>query len=168
MGVAEIFSLLLENLAKNRLYLQSIGIEDKKILDALDRRNKFMELFFVTFYSANAIMKTPYWQNGFSAEQARSAYSKLLKHYVGLEIPGQYCMLHHILPDSIMYVPSYLIAAVRATELEIHIKQKFGARWWAEEQAGRYLRTIMKPGASVLLSEFSCLDFRLYLEQLGV
>ena len=33
-------------------------------------------------------------------------------------MPGQYWMLRHIMPESIMCVPSYLLAAVRAAELE--------------------------------------------------
>jgi Zn-dependent M32 family carboxypeptidase len=61
MGVAEIFSILLERLTKNRIFLQnSLGINDSKLLDKLEQRNNFMELFFVTFYSANSLMKADF------------------------------------------------------------------------------------------------------------
>jgi len=56
----------------------------------------------------------------------------MIKKYTGFEIPGEYWMLHHILPDSIMYVPSYLIAAVRAAEFEHHIQDIFGNKWWTQ------------------------------------
>jgi len=37
-------------------------------------------------------------------------------------MPGQYWMLHHIMPESIMYVPSYLLIAIRAAELGKKLK----------------------------------------------
>ena len=48
-------------------------------------------------------------------DQASEAYSKLIKEYTGFEMPGEYWLLHHILPDSIMYVPSYLLAVIMAS-----------------------------------------------------
>ncbi len=78
-------------------------------------------------------------------DQASEAYSKLIKEYTGFEMPGEYWLLHHILPDSIMYVPSYLLAAIRAFELEIYMQSKFGNTWWKEKEAGRVLKEIMKP-----------------------
>ena len=48
-----------------------------------------------------------------------------------------------------MYVPSYLLAAVRAAELNAYMKDRFGDKWWREKQSGRNLREIMSPGASI-------------------
>jgi hypothetical protein len=73
-----------------------------------------MELFFVTFYPANSLMKLEYWKENLSIHQASELYSRLIKEYTGFKMPGEYWLLHHILPESIMYVPSYLLAAVRA------------------------------------------------------
>jgi hypothetical protein len=42
----------------------------------------------------------------------------LIKEYTGFEMPREYWSLHHILPESIMYVLSYLLAAVTAAKLE--------------------------------------------------
>lgn len=110
MGIAEIFSIFLERLTKNHNYLKCIvRIKDVK-LDEITRRNNFMELFFVTFYAANSLMKAEFWRKNLSIEQANDLYSKLIKEYTGFEIPGEYWMLHHILPEAIMYVPSYLLA----------------------------------------------------------
>ena len=60
MGVAETFSIFLERLTKNTRYLSSSlsdPLEGQSILDKLTLRNRFMELFFVTFYAANSLMK---------------------------------------------------------------------------------------------------------------
>jgi hypothetical protein len=66
----------------------------------------------------------------------------------------------------IMYVPSYLIAAVRALELEIYLQNKFGEKWWSEDKSGDVIRQIMRPGAEIELSRFSKLDSKLYIDKM--
>ncbi len=117
-----------------------------------------MELYFITFYTVNSLMKIDYWKNNLSIEQTSDLYSKLLKEYTGIEMPGEYWLLHHILPESIMYMPSYLIAAVRASELEMFLKNKFGNEWWKGKSVGKELKEIMSPGAKLDLHYFSKLD----------
>ena len=167
MGIAEIFSILIERLTKNSNYLESVlGIKDENIRHELASRNNFMELFFVTFYTANSLMKAEYWRKNLSIEDANVLYSKLIKEYTGFEMPGEYWMLHHILPDAIMYVPSYLLAAVRAKELDIYLQNKFGENWWADENAGKHLREIMRPGAKIELERFSKLNSSLFIKEI--
>ena len=166
MGVAEIFSIFLERLTKNGRYLSSLGVQDKRTLADIKERNNFMELFFVTFYTANSLMKAEFWRKNLSMEKASDLYAKLIKEYTGLEMPGEYWMLHHILPDAIMYVPSYLLAAVRAAELDHHLQGRFGEEWWTQVEAGRYIREIMEPGAKIELSRFSRLDSSLFMNEI--
>ena len=166
MGIAEIFSIFLERLTKNRKYLSSLGVSDERILDEIESRNNFMELFFVTFYTANSLMKAEFWRRNLSMEKASDLYAKLIKEYTGLEMPGEYWMLHHILPDAIMYVPSYLLAAVRAAELDQHLEGRFGEEWWTRIEAGSYIREIMGPGAKIDLSRFSRLDSGLFMSEI--
>jgi hypothetical protein len=168
MGVAEIFSIFLERLTKNPRYLSLLhsNIEDT-VIDEIISRNNFMELFFITFYTANSLMKLEYWNKNLSIEQACEAYSRLIKEYTGFDIPGKYWLLHHILPEAIMYVPSYLIAAVRAADLDTYMKNRFGDIWWKEKEAGKDLRKIMKPGAEINLSIFSKLDSNILLKEIS-
>ncbi|HJS67801.1 MAG TPA: hypothetical protein VJ730_00120 [Nitrososphaera sp.] len=166
MGIAEIFSIFLERLTKNRRYLSSLGVRDEKILGEIEARNNFMELFFITFYAANSLMKAEFWRKKLSMEKASDLYAKLIKEYTGFEMPGQYWMLHHILPDAIMYVPSYLLAAVRAAELDSHLQDRFGEEWWAQTAAGSYIREIMEPGAKIDLSRFSRLDSSVFMNEI--
>src|ERR671921_37165 len=166
MGVAEIFSIFLERLTKNRIYLSSLGIKNNQILEEIEARNKFMDLFFVTFYTANSLMKAEFWHEKLSMEEASDIYARLIKDYTGFEMPGEYWMLRHILPDAIMYVPSYLIAAVRAVELDHHMQDRFGEKWWKQVEAGKYLREIIQPGAAINLTRFSRLDIRLFMNEL--
>ena len=74
--------------------------------------------------------------------------------------------MHHILPEAIMYVPSYLLAAVRATELDRYMRNGFGDRWWTEKESGRTLREIMKPGASIDSSIFSKFDSDIFIKDI--
>ena len=78
-------------------------------------------------------------------DQASEAYSNFIKEYTGFEMPDKYWLLHHIIPDSIMYVPSYLLAAIRAFKLAVYMQSRFGNTWWKEKEAGRVLKEIMKP-----------------------
>lgn len=170
MGVAETFSIFLERLTKNTGYMSSSlpdSIKDQRTLDKLAARNRFMELFFVTFYAANSLMKLEYWKEDLSTDEASELYARLIKEYTGFELPGEYWLLHHILPESIMYVPSYLLAAVRAAELDIYVGNKYGDKWWAEREAGKDLREIMKPGAKMDLSIFSKLDSNTFLQEIA-
>ncbi len=166
MGVAEIFSIFLERLTKNRRYLSSLGLSDKRVLDELQQRNNFMELFFVTFYTANSLMKAEFWRKNLSMEKASDLYASLIKEYTGLEMPGEYWMLHHIMPDAIMYVPSYLVAAVRAAELDKHLQDRFGEDWWAQPDSGKEIREIMSPGAKIDLGRFSKMDSSLFISEI--
>ena len=65
-----------------------------------------------------------------------------------------------------MYVPSYLFAAVRAKELDIHLQNIFGDTWWKNKESGKYLLQIMSPGAEIDFSVFSKLDSDLYLKEI--
>lgn len=166
MGVAEIFSIFLERLTKNRKYLSSLGVRDEHVIEEIEERNRFMELFFVTFYTANSLMKAEFWRKKLSMEKASDLYAKLIKEYTGLDVPGEYWMLHHILPDAVMYVPSYMLAAVRAAELDSHLQGRFGEEWWTQGAAGGYIREIMEPGAGIDLSRFSKLDISLFMNEI--
>ena len=167
-GITEVFSIFFEGLTKNNDFLTESELNIKKeSISKLNYLNKFMELYFITFYTVNSLMKIDYWKNNLSIEQASDLYSKLLKEYTGIEMPGEYWLLHHILPESIMYVPSYLIAAVRASELETFLKNKFGNEWWKEKSVGKELKEIMSPGAKLDLYYFSKLDPDSYIKEIN-
>lgn len=112
-------------------------------------------------------MKAEFWRKKLSMEKASDLYANLIKEYTGLEIPGDYWMLHHILPDAIMYVPSYLFAAVRAAELDSQLQGKFGEEWWTQKGTGNYVREIMESGAKIDLSRFSRLDSSLFMNEIS-
>jgi hypothetical protein len=111
-------------------------------------------------------MKINFWKKDLEVNESNKVYSELIYKFTGIKVPGEYWMLHHILPESIMYVPSYLFAAVRAKELELTLQNQFGEKWWLEKGAGRYLKDLMSSGSDLNLSSFSNLDSNLFLKEI--
>ncbi len=166
MGIAEIFSIFFERLIKNMQYLSSLGIQDERTLAKFWERNNFMELFFVTFYTANSLMKAEFWHKDLSIESATDLCAKLIMEYTDFEIPCEYWMLHRILPEAVIYVPSYLLAAVRSAELDLHLRCESGSKWWTDASVGKYIREIIGPWTKIDLAMFSKLDSNLFLKEI--
>lgn len=165
-GIAEIFSTFLESMLEDPRYLKKkFGLSDEQAQSVLERQ-RFMELFFVAFYSANSLMKIAFQQKRLSMDEASDLYARLYKEYVGFEIPGEYWQLHHVMPDYDLYSPSYLIAAVRKSELIRRLENRFGENWWDSQKTGDFLREIMGPGANIDLDAFSKLDTGPFLKSL--
>jgi len=164
-GVAEIFSIFFEGLMHERLFLTSeLGLPEDVARDILERY-RFNSLFFATFYAANSTMKLRYWHDAPAFETLDGLYSDLTERFLGIRYPGAYWKLHHVMPDYILYSPSYLIAAVRALELRNSLAARFGEAYWRERESGKGVLELMRPGQSLDLS-FSRLDEAAYVESL--
>jgi hypothetical protein len=158
MGVAETFSIFFESLMQDRGYLvHKLGLPEDVAADLVDRFS-FNTQFFATFYSANSIMKLRYWHDELSINEASELYADLTEKYMGIRYPGEYWLLHHVMPDYHLYSPSYLIATARAFELKNALASRFGERFWQEKESGKFLLELMQPGRRIDLARFSKLD----------
>src|SRR3990170_4723988 len=168
-GVAEIFSTLFESLGTTPRFLaEEIGLT-REAIDDLLRRERFMELYFLTFYGANSMFKLRYWTEHPGMDAADRLYAGLYRRYVGLAMPGRYWQTHHVVALHDVYAPSYLLAKVRMVELRRVLEERFGERWWRNPEAGRFLReALMGPGRSIALETFSRLDPGPYLNSLDL
>jgi len=165
-GVAEVFSTLLERLMRKEAFLTRQFRVSRDVAQEAIQRARFMELYFLTFYAANSLMKIEFWEDGLSMEQANERYARYAEEFIGMDLPGKYWQLHHVMPDYDLYSPSYMIAAVRAAELDRKLENLFGENWWTEKRSGDYIRRIASGGASIDLARFSKLDTRTYLKPL--
>jgi hypothetical protein len=165
-GVAETFSTLIERLMRKKAFLTKQFKASKEVADQVAERTRFMELYFLTFYAANSLMKIEFWEENLSMEQANDRYEKYAEEFTGMHLPGKYWQLHHVMPDYDLYCPSYIVAAVRAAELDRKLTNLFGANWWTDKRAGNYIRAEAKDGAGIKLSRFSRLDTGPYLKDL--
>ena len=168
-GVDEIFSTLFEALGTDPRFLaEEVGLPQPAIADLL-RRERFMDLYFLTFYGANAMFKLRYWTEHPEIDAADDLYAALYHRYVGLPMPGRYWQTHHVVGLYDVYAPSYLLAKVRMTELRRVLEERFTLRWWHRPETGAYLREqLMGPGRGIPLEEFSRLAARPYLASLGL
>ena len=167
-GVAETFSLYFESLLHDKDYLQhGLGLSELVASDLADRF-RFVEQFTMTFYAANAIMKLRYWKDRLSVDEASKLYSDLTAKYMGVRYPGEYWLLHHMMPEDILYTPAIPVATVRAFELKCALSSMFGQRPWQEKGAGQFLLELMRPGRRIQLDRFSRLDPSPFIRSLTV
>ncbi|MDH5447993.1 MAG: M3 family metallopeptidase [Candidatus Bathyarchaeota archaeon] len=140
-SVAETFSILIESVTENPLFLrQDLKLEETAIKEIVDRV-RFMNLAFLTFYAANSIMKMEFWKNRYTIEQAAKRWQELTKRFF-IETPGNYWILHHVMPNYDMYSPSYVIAAVRVATMKEKLAHDFGETWWRKPEAGEFIRQL--------------------------
>jgi hypothetical protein len=150
----------------DREYLtNNLGLSEADVADMTDRF-RFNDLFFATFYAANSSMKMRYWKDRLSIKSASRLYSDLTEKYMGIRYPGEYWLLHHVMPDFPMYDPSYMIAAVRAYELRDALVSQFGRRYWEDRRAGKAMLELMRPGRGIDLGSFSRLEPGPFIEHL--
>ncbi len=166
-SVAETFSTLFEELAQDPLFLKEEAGLSADVIDHVEKRRRFMDLFFLTFYGANSMLKIRYWEKGLSMEEADREYEKLYRQYTDLSMPGIYWQTHHVVGMYVLYAPSYLLANIRKSELLDALRGEFGEEWWKAPGAGKYLREeCMGPGAAIDLSAFSRLNPDPYLRSI--
>ncbi|MFX0050457.1 MAG: M3 family metallopeptidase [Candidatus Hodarchaeota archaeon] len=163
MSVAETFSVFIEMLMENPIFLkQEMKLAEEVIQDIQDRRH-FMNLFFLVFYASNSLMKLEYWKNNYSLEEASSRFQELTRRFFW-EIPGNYWLLHHVMPDYDIYAPSYILASIRVKEWIEQMVDEYGEEFWKDKQAGTVFRDLAATRASFDLSVWD-LDPKPYLEE---
>jgi oligoendopeptidase F len=162
-SVAETFSILIEDITYDPLFLaQELKLEKTAIQDIVNRV-RFMNLAFLTFYAANSIMKTEFWKNNYTVEQAASRWQQLTKRFF-IETPGNYWLLHHVMPNYDLYSPSYVIASVRVTAIKQKLASEFGEPWWKNPQAGQYIRELAQTRGEFNIKQWK-LDPNKYLKE---
>lgn len=142
-SVAETFSILFEEITHDPVFLtQELKLEQTAVREILDRV-KFMNLAFLVFYAANSIMKTEFWKNNYTVDQAAGRWQRLTKRFF-IETPGYYWLLHHVMPNFDLYSPSYVLASVRVTTIKQKLESEYGEPWWKNPQAGEYVRELAR------------------------
>jgi oligoendopeptidase F len=163
MSVAETFSILIESVTENPVFLrEDLKLKDEAIRDIVDRV-KFMSLSFLTFYAANSIMKMEFWKKRYSVEQAARRWQELTKRFF-IETPGYYWILHHVMPNFDMYSPSYIIASVRVTAIKEKLVQDFGEVWWRNAEAGKFIKQLAQTRGEFDIKAWK-LDPEMYLNE---
>jgi len=163
MSVAETFSILTQSITENPLFLaQDLKLE-KNVVEEIVSRVRFMNLAFLTFYAANSIMKTEFWKNNYTVEQAAKRWQQLTKRFF-IETPGDYWLLHHVMPNYDLYSPSYVIATVRVATIKRRLAKDYGETWWRNPKAGQYIRELAQTRGEFNIKQWK-LDPNTYLKE---
>ncbi len=168
-GLAETFSTFFEHLMSEYEYLTENLKLDSGYAKELIRRINFMKLFSDSFYTGNSLFRIAYWNEKLKFEECNARYSKEVYNSMGIKIPGAYWQLHHILPESLVYVPSYMLAEIQQYKIKRGLKQKYGIRWWKNKKAGKEIQRIMEQGADSPAADFSKIttkDINEYVKQI--
>ncbi|MBI4919196.1 hypothetical protein HY837_04645 [archaeon] len=155
MGLAETFSTFFESLASNKLYLMEELNLSEELADQYINRSKTIKFITLAFYAGNSLFKMRMWNEKIPFEKLNDIYHQEIKKSMNLEIPGEYWQLHHILPESLMYVPSYLLAYANVCEMKEKCEELGGKRWWNNKKAGEYILNVMELGNKSPLADFS-------------
>lgn len=155
MGLAETFSTLFEDLIHDPVFLVEEIKLKPEIASLLVERIKFVRLYATTFYCANSLFRIETWEKQVPFEQWDGRYAFWIKKCMGVKLSGAYWKLHHILPENLMYVPSYLLAMTRSAEIHDRLRTLFGRRWWNNPKAGGYIKALMAPGTDSEAGNFS-------------
>lgn len=162
-GEAETFSIWTESVLEDLSFLTNkLGLS-KEIAEDILARKRFMNLFFVVFYCAISLTKLEYWEKGLTPEDTSRAFEKYSERFY-LRIPGDYWLLHHVMPEYLLYAPSYIIASIRVAELNRFLAAEVGEEWWSQEKTAPLIKNLMAAHGKVDFSDFSKLNPRPYLE----
>ncbi len=153
-GCCETFSTLFELMVHDPYFLEKHLGYPRVLAEDLVKRLNFSWLYAAAFYCANSLFRLEYWHAKIPHEKCSALYAKYIKACTGIDLPGEYWMLHHILPESLMYVPSYLLAESRSAEITAKLRADFGKTWWENKGAGIYIKNLMKPGADSPVGDF--------------
>lgn len=152
-SVSETFSTLIESVAENPLFLRHDLKLDEPMVREITDRVKFMNLTFLTFYAANSIMKLEFWRHNYSIDQAAKRWQDLTRRFF-VETPGNYWILHHVMPNYDLYSPSYVIAGVRVAAIRERLTKDFGETWWRQREAGSFIKQIAQTRGEFNIKEW--------------
>jgi len=163
MSVAETFSILIQSITENPLFLTQDLKLDKTSAQEIVNRVRFMNLTFLTFYAANSIMKSEFWKKDYTIDQAAKRWQQLTKRFF-IETPGNYWLLHHVMPNYDLYSPSYIMATVRVATIKERLAKGYGETWWRNPEAGQYIRELAQTRGGFNIKQWK-LDPNTYLKE---
>lgn len=165
-SVTEGFAFLFEHLTEDPVWLEEVlGVTDHS--DYLDyvRASK---LVFLRRYAAKLAYELELHSDRASLAEMPGLYARLLGEAVGVEWPH---LTYLADVDDGYYCANYLRAWALEAQLRRHLRERFGARWFASEEAGDLLRSVWQQGQRLsgdeLLAELTGepIDFSVMIDE---
>ena len=151
-SVTEGFAFVLEHLLADAAWLRRIlGVEDP---DPLIRYSQALRLLFLRRYCAKLLYEVELHGGELGSDAASETYAERLSRALRIDWPRETWLAD---VDPFFYAARYLRAWAFETRLRRHLSDRFGPAWFAERDAGDYLRGLWRQGqahdADELLAE---------------
>jgi hypothetical protein len=151
-SVTEGFAFLFQHLVATPEWLDAaLGVADPR---ELVRHSRAVRLLFLRRYCAKLLYELEL--HGGDLDRAPQRYAELLSRAVGVDWPTTTWLVD---VDAFFYAARYLRAWALETSLRRTFRDRFGARWFAEPEAGALLRALWAEGqardAGELLGELT-------------
>jgi hypothetical protein len=140
-SVTESYAFLLEGLTASSAWLERVlGVDGA---EAAIEHARASRLVFLRRYSAKIAYEVELHGPGADLDAMPERYAELLGERVGVEWPRE-TWLSDV--DSGFYVACYLRAWALEVEWSSELAERFGAEWFASEEAGAWLRELWTRG----------------------
>lgn len=142
-SVMELFAMLFDSLLREPRYLKERLRLSDGIISDLRNRQRFVYALFLAFFSARALTKLEFWKDNLSIEMTTQKFEETMQSFYHSAFPGEYWLLDTMMTNRDLYLPSYIVAAVRVADLRARLSDCFQPDWWNSKEAGIYLRELM-------------------------
>lgn len=142
--VAEAWAFLFDGLVDSPEWLADQGMDDESRTAHL-RASATQRLYMLRRYAAKVLFEIQ-WHSGQLVGTPEEGYRQHLSRAYGFELSADDAKRYLIDHDEFFYSADYLRAWFLAAQLERHLEQRFGKRWWTSAEAGDYLPTLWREG----------------------
>jgi hypothetical protein len=168
-SVTEGFAFLFQHLAADPAWLRErVGVEESAPIEAQARATK---LVFLRRYCAKLSYELELQDAPAALDPLRDEYARRLSEALHVAWPSG-SWLSDV--DAFFYAARYIRAWALETHLRRALRERFGEKWFEEQQAGAFLKGLwqhgQRYGAEELLGELTGakLDFSAMLDDLGL
>ncbi len=141
MAQLELFSYLMQNLVNDPLWLQTYLDLSPEQAALVSYRAALNDLFMLRRYCAKYLYEYEFFTQ--PAVNAPELYAADLRRQVGFVYPAAFWQYDR---DPAFYSADYLRAWFGHAQVLAALQERFGSRWWADAEAGAYVRGLWQQG----------------------
>lgn len=140
MAQMELFSYLMENLVNDPEWLQTYLDFSPRQANFVAYRAALADLVLLRRYCAKYLYEYAYFSRG---GDGPALYSEGLRRHTGFAYPPEFWQHDR---DAGFYAADYLRAWFGHAQVLAALQERYGARWWADTEAGAALRDLWRAG----------------------
>jgi hypothetical protein len=140
-SVTESYAMLLEYVVTKRAWIEKVLAPNRFLLDEFLRYERMHKMYFLRRYSAKLRYELQLHTKGLKG--MGKTYKEELERALVFKHPESHYLID---VDSEFYAARYLRAWMLERQIESYLSERFGDRWYMNEKAGRFLRTLWSSG----------------------